>query len=68
MADRIVVRRSDGSGSGYLFSREDAKRFLAEHPDYAEEPATDEKAARTAAKAVSPAENKAVSGPSEKRG
>jgi hypothetical protein len=36
--DMVLLRKTDGSGSGYLFDPKDAKRFMAEHPgEYVEE-------------------------------
>lgn len=67
--DKVLLRRTDGSGAGYLFSREDARKFLKDNPDYVEESseeteanqrAADEKAAEASEdKAVRRAENKA---------
>lgn len=35
--DKVLVRKQDGSGSGYIFSHDDAETFLKNNPDYKRE-------------------------------
>lgn len=35
--EKVLLRKRDGSGSGYLFSADDAKKFLKANPNYVEE-------------------------------
>lgn len=63
-SDKVTVRKQDGSGAGYVFTRKMANEFLKNNPGYAEEGA-DETAANQAradaeAKAAEQGEDKAV--------
>lgn len=47
--DMVLLRKTDGSGAGYEFTRSDAKKFLKENPDYVEEGAEETAANQRAA-------------------